>query len=303
MQLNTMTSSVINRLLHPKLDNILYEPSVSLLDNIIYELPYYFFVFGSSDPKQQYSANSSNAICLAPNQQDFYDYRLNLCHDLESHARPGTLANAYHINTVLIINTVKNYKKEDRHIINQNIRKIKKVFLNNRSYEALGKPNDSILVSVGIPTEIFKPSTPLSNRQPVAILDRGGIGAQIKQLFTNHNTECDVIDPTSGLNAKALNHTFNRYKVIIDLGEYCNINLLCALSCGCRAITLTQNFTDCPFIETCTDVESVVKAALEDKITEEEKIKEYIDNNHNFEKFADTINNILKHTDKEAYIQ
>lgn len=298
-----MTSSVINRLLHPKLDNILYEPSISLLDNIIYQLPYYFFVFRSNDPKQQYSANSNNTICLMPNQQDFYDYRLNLCHDLEHHARPGTIANAYHINTVLILNTIKNYKKEDRHIINQNIRKIKKVFLNNRSYEALGKPNDSIVVSVGIPTNIFKPDVPISNRQPVAILDRGVIGAQIKQLFANNNTECDVIDPTNGLNIKGLNHTFNRYKVIIDLGEYCNINLLCALSCGCRAITLGQNFTDCPFIEKYTDVESVVKAAIENKTTEDKKIKEYIDNNHNFEKFADAMNNILKHTDKEAYIQ
>lgn len=302
MQLNTIYSSVINNVLYQNVDNILYEPSLSLLDNICYQLPYNFFVFTSNDPKQQYSINSNNVVSLQPDKQDFYDYKLNLCNNIEHHARPDTLANAYHINTILMINTVKNYKKEDRYIISSNLKNTQKVFFNNTAYETLGRPDKSTIVPLGIPTEIFKIDTPVTNRKPVAILDRTGAGSQIQGMFAQHGVECDIVDPINGLNIDGLNYTFNKYKTIIDLGDYCNINLLCALSCGCRAITLTQNFVDCPFIERYNDIESLIREALQDKVLNQEQPQNYIEQNHNFNQFSNTMSHIFKHTYEEAYI-
>lgn len=297
-----MTSSVINNVLHQKIDNILYEPSLSLLDNIIYELSYYFFVFSSNEPNQQYRANVPNVISLFGYNQDIYDYRFMLSNDLERNAQHGTLAQAYHINTALIINAVKNYKKEDRHIISQNLRNTYKIFLNNAAYEALGQPNKSFLIPVGVPN-LFNIVDPKANRKPVAILDRVGVGGQIQQLFAKDNIDCDIINPMSGLNIKGLNYVFNKYSTIIDLSDYCNINLLCALASGCRAITLQSNYTDCPLIEKYNDIETIVSETIKNKSLDIEKTKDYIHNYHNFDRFIDAINNIFQNIDKEAYIQ
>lgn len=296
-----MTSSVINRTINPTIGNILYDPCFSLVDHILYQLPYTFYILG--DGKNKYNPHTNNVIVLNPDRYNFYDYRVYISHDIEKFTNQNNTGNIYHINSIIFIHNHKAYKKEDRHILNQQTEYKHKIFADSVLSTSMGSPNKSHIVPLGIPTSIFTKSTDSTNRKPVAILDGGALGQRIKNILTQNNLVCDIININSDMNIKVINHIFNQYKCIIDLSNYAHFNLLCALSSGCRAMTLQNQSIMCPSIEQYPDINALIQSVVNHKDINLEAVGEYIQHNHNIDTFNSHITNIITQADREVFLR
>jgi len=301
MQLSCMTSSVINRTINSTINNILYDPCFSLVDHILYQLPYTFYILGND--KHTYNPHTNNVIVLNPDRYNFYDYRVFISHDIEKFTNPNHVGNIYHINSIIFIHHNKTYKKEDIHILNQQTEYKHKIFPDSILSTNMGSPNKSHILPLGIPTSIFTKSTDSSNRKLVAILDGGPLGQRIKNILTQNNLVCDTININSDMNIKVINHIFNQYKCIIDLSNYAHFNLICALASGSRGITLQNASITCPFIEQYPDINTLIQSIVHNKATDMDAVLNYIETNHNLDTFNSHMTNIIKQADQEVFLR
>lgn len=296
-----MTSSVINRTINPTINNILYDPCFSLADHILYQLPYTFFILGNDN--NTYNPHTNNVIVLKPDRYNFYDYRVLISHDIEKFTNQNNIGNIYHVNSIIFVHNNKAYKKEDRHILNQQTENKYKIFPDSILSTNMGSPNKSHILSLGIPTSIFTKSTDLANRKPVAVLDAGALGQRIKSILTQNNLVCDTININSDMNIKVINHIFNQYKCIIDLSNHAYFNLLCAMASGCRGVTLQNASIRCPFIEQYPDINALIQSVLNSKDTDLDAVSNYIQVNHNLDTFNSHMTNIITQADREVFLR
>lgn len=300
MYLGLMSDNTIFRDISRKTKekNIIYEPKYSLLDHIIYMSNDNYFILENNS----YSSNIDNVLNIPNSHIEYYNYHFLMTHYIEKHLN-DSFAMAAHLPTMFIIDQVKNYKKEDKHIIQQKMNNHTKIFLNQSSYEYYGDRNKSFLINLGIPSEIFNNKSDFSKRGDVIIFDYGSISQQLKIALEKEGLSCVLIN--TRINSATVEYLLNKYKVCIDISENYIGNLLVSLCCGCRAITTTNNPVVCPYIHHI-DLNDNILSKIKDLIASTEdnnEIRQYIKDQYCFTKFQNSLHNIIQNISHEVYIR
>lgn len=273
--------------------NILYEPHNSCIDNILWSLPHNFFIHAGAETTKN---TTNNTIRLPTRLQHLYAYNFYLNFSLEKHAHNASIATAYHIPSITIIDQVRAYKKEDRHIINQKTKNITKIFLSQEAYESMGKPDKSYVINLGIPDNTDNIGT---RNNDTCIIDSGMVSKQIYQILSNNQIDCDLVS-TSDLNIS----TLQKYKICIDISPNYRYNLLYAMSAGCTPITLKHNAQFTEYMYHATTPEEIIALVKSiDNPPNQDNIFQYLLNSFNYEIFASAMNQIFLSLQKEVFIQ
>jgi hypothetical protein len=213
------------------------------------------------------------------------------------------LSSGMHIPALFIIDQIRSYKKEDKHIIQQKLANHTKVFLNESSFQDFNYGKKCILTKVGIPTHKLEVSNSFDSRNDVAIMNYGPIANQLKVALEENGLSCTLVDAKN--NIETLNYLFNRYKICIDLSDNYKINLLCAMCCGCKTITTKNNPVFCPFTSHI-DLNDNIIPIIKDLCTNSPDTKayiEYIQEQYPFDSFNTTIKQIINNISHEVYIK
>jgi hypothetical protein len=301
MQLNLVTGNVVSKALNKNTKNILYEPKYNLLDNIVFNTNYKFYIFGNNS----FDYQTPNVLNLPERLYGVYNYSMHVSYNIEKYIENNHITKNFHVPGIIIIDpNIKSYKKEDKYILCQKIKNYHKIFLSNESFEYLGKPTKSYVIPIGIPTNIFSSVIDNKNRsKDVIIINDNVVAQQLKQTLENINLTCDIID-IKFKNSEALNNIFNRYKYCIDTTDDNYINLLCAISSGCRGISTAPSAIPCPLIVYANDINDIVKAITDESNKPDHSlILEYLKTNFPYEEFYRKINSIFSTVDKEVFIQ
>jgi hypothetical protein len=296
MRLNFIAENIVaNLTANQNKVNIIYDPIGSMLDHIIFELPYHFYVFGNNTT----NFYRNNVVDLPNRLYDIYNYNLYVSHSIEKIAGEN-LATAYQIPAVVLIDQIKQYKKEDRHIINQKTKHVTKIFLSDDAYESMNRPEKSFVLNPGIPTpNDTLLSQPKNNG--VLFLDSTPITQQLKQLLESQNVDCHIISLNT--NIDNISNIISQYKFCVDFSINYKTNLLYALSLGAQPITLEHNPKFCPFIQHIRTPQELLHSIAEPTMLADNKHREYLNMHHNYITFIDKLTDIFKHLSKEVFIQ
>jgi hypothetical protein len=296
-----MTSSVISKALNKNIKNILYDPKYNLLDNIIFDMDYKFYIFGNNS----FDYNIPNVINLPERLYGVYSYSMHVSYNIEKYVDDNHISKVFHIPGIIIIDpNIKSYKKEDKYILFQKVKNYHKIFLNHETFEYFGKPNKSYVIPIGIPTDTFFSTTENEKREKdVIIISDDIIAQQIKQVLEINNLSCDIVD-IKFKDSKTINEILNRYKYCIDTTNNNYVNLLCAISSGCFAISTTQSSMPCPFVTYVQDIDHIIHIIKnqESKLNNI-AIQEYLANNYSYKEFSNKLNSIFSIVSKEVFVQ
>lgn len=297
MHLSFINANILHQLLEEKV-NIVYNPINRIFDDILYLIDFNFFVFGD------YMPTSSNCIALSSNYIDLYNYDIALFNGIVNGSQQ-TVSKTLHINTMIFEHDPKpnNLKKEDILILNNKTKRIKKIFF-NQQYMNTWNQDNSICLSYGVPTEIFKYVLSYVDRQDVLIYGNPILSQQIYNHLNNTNKTCAILD-YSQLKLEQLNKKLNNYKTVINLYND-NLLSLVAVAAGCNVITLANNST-IPGVYAKQSIEQII-ATLETVLQNnsgpnEATVAQYLDDNHNFDLFKIKLSELIRTTAKrEAFI-
>jgi hypothetical protein len=276
-----------------KYKNIIYDPMNSLLDHILYLTQDNFYIVDNL--KTQISDN----VAYIPNEHiEFYNYHLIMSNSLEKHL-DNNFAYIMHLPVLFLIEYIKGYKKEDRHLIQDRMKNHTKIFLNELTYNYF-KSSNSVFIQMGIPLELFKKTQDWATRKNVCIFDYGPQSKFMKAQIEKEGIDCDIINtimPTT-----SIVNLLNSYKICIDISENYKINLLCAAACGCKSLT----------IDTSRSIENIVNGCNQEDITKyintyinsnqnDSNAEQFIIENYSFNKFLEKIKQQINNISHEAY--
>lgn len=298
MQLSFMIDNTVFRTTSVKTSqkNIVYEPKNGLIDNFLYLTNDNYFILEDNT----YTTNTENAINLPNSHIGLYNYHFLMTHNIEKHIN-DTLSAGMHIPILFIIDQLRTYKKEDKHIIQQKLNNHTKLYLNENSFQYFKTNDKSILIKIGIPTEYFTSSSEFQQRKDIAIFDYGPVTQQLKFALEQHNISCTLIN--SKMNLDTFAYLFNRYKICIDISENYLTNLLPALCCGCKVITTKNNPIVSSFINHI-DLNDNIISTIKDLTSSAPDAKaqsEYVKEKYPFESFKQTIKQIINDISHEVY--
>jgi hypothetical protein len=302
MLLNTMTSNILHQALSDEI-NIVYYPSNSIFDQILYMTDHNFFIF--NDIKSV----ADNCKCVNSEYVDMYQYDICCTNQSLTYKDIANIASSMHIHPIILEHRVRDpkLKKEDLFILNQQTQKIKKIFFDRQIADTWGFSNVSVL-NYGIPTDTFKP---LNNQASSDILIAGQssiLTSQLRQyVTTNLNMKCDVVADFSDKSVEDINSTFNNYRIFIDLNNNL-VDCLCSSCCGLHTVSLTNlgedklSETNIRPARSVEDIVSIVSNIQNHNLDNTDVIRKHIEQHYNFDTFKSTISNIFTANKREACI-
>jgi len=295
MRINFLTSNVLHQVLDSEI-NVIYNGQNSVFDKLLFGLDINFFAFNNND---SYHDNCRNVTDF---YIDMYDYDLYIDNDIISYKKNSGINRSLHVNSLIFQHNNKNkqLKKEDSAILNGQLSKIKKIFFND-NYAQSWNLDNSIVLDYGIPQDIFRPLDTINDKKDVLIYygNNNILGQQVRDYL-----KADVLENLEAKSLDELNTMFNKYSVLVDLNN--NLPLvLCALSAGCKAISLSDYTKIVPGLEIFTTPEDIIRSVptIINKPLSYDQTSNYINLHHNYEIFQNKIYNIILNTAKrEAYV-
>ena len=307
MRLNTMTSSVIHQMLN-KDTNVIYYPTLGLFDHVLYLTGNNFFVFANN-----LKPCADNCRCLDSNFIDIYDYDICITNSIISYKKQcESLSQGFNVGPIIFEHNLPDasLKKEDKFILNNDLSRVKKIFFDADIQRVWGISNSSCY-DYGIPTDMFVPIPDIEKTKTILIsssdqTNANVLGKQLKQhVESNLKLQCDIISNLAEAPINVINHMFNNYEVFIDLNNR-SIDCLCAASAGLGTIGLSnlKNIDKVPNINQVNTIQDIVNTIpkIQDQNVNIEQTRKYIDENFNFTKFKNIINNIFKNIKREAKV-
>lgn len=251
MRQSLITSNIIHQILDKDI-NVVYAPSHSVFDQILYTIDCNFFVFGP------YNTRSDKCISLEEEYIDLHEYDLFLCNNITD-ANKNKINLALHVNTLILQHTPKEpqLKKEDLVILNKQFSKFQKIFFDEQYLKSWNQIN-SIYIPYGIPLDIFTINTPTQDRKPVGVLANDILANQIISYLQSKSIECERLD-TKSMNLEEINESLNKYKVVINL-SIDRVLSLSAVACGCKVITMGMS-SEAPNLYSRNSIEDILSTA------------------------------------------
>lgn len=274
--------------------NILYDPKNSLIDHILYLNNHNYFILNDN-----VTSIADNVTNIPHHYTMIHNYHLMLSHHIEKHL-DGNISHSMHLPVVFILENIKDYKKEDKHLIQQRLNNHTKIFLNETTYNIFQSKN-SILLNPGIPLSVFKSYKNYETRSTIAILNCGQPSNNLQAALKQSGYESKIIDIHQPVNQ--LVSDLNDYKICIDISDNYRINLMCAAACGCQAITFgSQNSIDNMIYGCKQDNLLSTINTLQKNSSNIEYKQQYLIENYPIDNFIDELNKTITQISHEAYI-
>jgi hypothetical protein len=306
MYLSTITGNVINKFNNQKI-NVLYEPQRNFFDIILAQCGFTLFF----DKQYGFFETVKNNIVLLDNSTiGLNNYNVGITNNIIGYTS-NKFFSSQHLNTLIFTHSYRpgKIKKEDLLLMSNNLSREKKVFFSQDVSDSWNMFNNKVIIKYGIPTDILYSSRPTEERtEDVLILnfENSQNAESLAGVLESNGIKINLIkDLTGDLNA--IRELLNRYKVVIDFNEHNIINILCAISCGCSAVTymgdmLSNNYINTPNLFSARSVQDLIsstKQALSHRVTIS---TEYIHENYSFDTFKDNISKLIIAANNEAFV-
>lgn len=297
MHLSFVTANLLHQVLSDEV-NIVYNPSFTIFDKILYTIDYNFFVFSDYVSKADNCLSYSNAFL------DLRNYDLYI-HSGLSTANQSQLPLTLHANMLVFEHNARqpNLKKEDIAILNQRLSSTKKIFFDEIYSNTWGLQN-SIVIPYGVPS-VFKADLEYSDRKDVLLAGKRNTASlqQIKAHLESQGLACGIYDDTE-LNIEQINKKINNYKVLINLDDEYLLNLVGA-ACGSCVLRVSGHPAEIPNNYKYKDLNELV-ASISNIINQKpdsESIQQYISENNSFDYFQIKLSDFIQTSAKrEAFI-
>lgn len=276
-----------------KYKNIIYDPKNSLLDHILYLTQDNYYII------DKLKTQIANNVAYIPSEHiEFNNYHLIIANSLEKYL-DNNFSYMMHLPVLFLIEHIKGYKKEDRHLIQDRIKNHTKVFLNKSTYNIF-KSSNSFFIEPGIPLDVFKNAKDWESRKSVCLFDYGPASAFIKSEIEKENIECDIIN--TKISTVSMVEVLNSYKICIDISENYKVNLLCAAACGCNTLTIDSARSIQGIIDGCNKEEIIKLININSNNKKDTKyIEQYITEYYSFTSFLNSIQQQINNISHEAY--
>lgn len=300
MHLSFANANIIHQVLSDDI-NIIYSPSNTTFDKILYSIGFNFFVFD-----QNYQSHSDNCRSLPENHISLHNYDLYINNNtLNFHQ--SKVGQQMHVNSVIFEHKPRpeTLKKEDVAILNQRLAKIPRLYFNKNYMHSWN--NNQKSVNYGIPEKIFPYIKTYSNRKNHVLINKlnnESLENQIKSFLQQLGFDKYDFLESKHSSLSELSDQFNESKTFINFVDDPCIEL-CALSCGCSVITGRKIDVEHNNILTVSSIEEALKSLsyTNSNPTDEHSIREYLNNNHNYNMFKITTTDIITTLGKrEAFL-
>ena len=301
MHLSFANANIIHQVLDEEI-NIIYSPSNTTFDKILYSVGFNFFVFDKN-----YQSHSDNCRGLPESHISLYNYDLYVNNNtLNFHQ--SKIGQQMHVNSIIFEHKPRpeTLKKEDVAILNQRLSKIPRLYF-NKNYMNSWNHNDTKSVNYGIPEKIFTYAKSYEERKNDVLINRlnnesmeNQIGNFLQQLGVD---KYDFLESQKS-SLSELSDQFNESRTFINFVDDPCIEL-CALSCGCNVMTGRKPDVEHNNIVTVQSVEAALKSlnSTNNAPTDEYSIREYLNENHNYNMFKITITEMINTLGKrEAFL-
>lgn len=300
MRLSFLNSNVLHQVLNKDI-NVVYTPTMQIFDKLLYSLDLKFFVFN-----RDYDSKVDNCVGLPEEYVELHSYDLLLHNDIIGFSQ-NNLSRTLHTNSIVLEHQYKNpkLKREDLYILNNRLKRTKKIFFNKRKMDDWNQEN-SFLIPYGIPLEVFYSKVDFKDRKPIVVCcNKNNImGKQVAgYLNTNVGLSPDLIDDNfyGNLTLEEISDEFNKYQAIINLT---NNELISLTATACGTNVLDMNNESSPGVINHNSMAMLVDG-IKNKIAplDTEKVHEYLTKENNFQTFKERLEQIIYITSKkEAYI-
>lgn len=299
MHLASVTANLLHQVLNDRV-NIVYNPTASIFDKILFSVGFNFYIFGDTD------IQSDNCCSLTSEYVDLYNYDLYIHNDIAGSAQV-TIPRLFHTNMLIFEHNPmsQSFKKEDRAIINSKLIKNKKIFFNSDYQKSWGLQN-SFTIPYGLPVDILHSTCSYADREGVLLLSKTNqiVCNQIQSHLKSNNIRCEILN-MNNLSLAEINDTLNKFKVLINLENDYLTNLAC-VAAGCNVATIFNGIKfDIPNCYTYSNIQEVV-SELDKLLAQEpnpEVAKDYALKQNDFDLFKVKISDIIQSTAKrEAFV-
>lgn len=285
--------------LRQKHKHIIYEPKHSMIDTILYLSNDQYFILDNS-----YDTYNENTTPISDNNIGLHSYHCLITHNIEKHLN-DPLAAAMHLPLMIIIDQIRAYKKEDKHIIQNKLSHSTLVFTNEKAYNYFAYSDKCILLPIGVPVEHIPFEDNFDNRQDILIVDSGPVTQQLKAGLEQSGLSCTLMN--NRLNLETASYLMNKYKVCIDLSDNHEINLHIAACCGCQVITSKALNSQCSspviqYVEPNTHMLQHIQNSLQ-QAPNTKAVRDSISQNYNYSSFSDKYRNLINQISHEVYIR
>lgn len=301
-----MSSSIIHQVMENQI-NVIYEPDNSLFDHILCscvdEINYYLF----SSSRDCNIAN--NCYSLSEVEIDLYNYDICICNEIVSfiNQKNNNFSHAFHATNLIFQHKHRPniIKKEDIALINQRINKINKIFFDSHVMDTW-KCKNAQLIPYGIPLDVFTNNSEERNLDILILGNNDPIIQKIYHHFNSMGIRCEAISNMSILNIQDISKKFKESTIVIDLQDN-TINQLCALACGCRVACISNYDNSIMQVNKCLSVDGIIEYCNK-QLSENNhnvsctEIKEYLEDNYNYDKFKEEISQIMESNKRKAFI-
>jgi len=285
--------------------NIVYYQQNNLFDHSLFELENNYYLFNSN----QNNYEMPNVIDLPEKMTSLYNYNLSLTNNIIGHST-SSIQN-FHINSIIFTHSYRpNFiKKEDASILNKNLERELKVFFSENSKISWGLNQRSEVIKYGIPKS-FK----VINRdrdKDILILNFNKTihNQQLLAALRSKGYSCDSLD-TCFMTTSDINEKLNEYNICIDLADHNVINMLCAISAGCKVATiktemLNNDYNDIPglyLLESPSDILENISTIIKNDESIEKK-SEIVSNIYSFDIFSNNIIRLINQINQEAFVK
>lgn len=284
------SSFAVDNILHKLLDNstrIIYDPSNTLFDIIINNMGMGVFYDGyPSTHHYAYDAYVSNNF-------------------LKHSTNKNNILPLYHLHDILFIHEPlsSNFKKEDKVLINNNLKNTYKILLHPSLADSWSCLDEKSIIPYGIETPRLDIS---KTRNDILIMNLKKshqlnlIYQHIKNIFPTTVMITDIPD-----NWDTIYNTISSYKVIIE--ENSILNQLISAYCGCVIVTPNINFDPNivgyfnidNFSSIINNMQSILSSYDNINFT---KQMDYIKNTYPMDSFKNSIRDIIQIIKKKVFI-
>lgn len=285
--------------------NIVYYQQNNLFDHSLFALDNNYYLFDNN----QTSYGISNAIDLPGRMTNLYNYNLSLTNNIIGYST-SNIKN-FHINSIIFTHSYRPHfiKKEDASILNNNLSRELKVFFSENAKMSWGINKRSSVIKYGIPKAFNVVNKNRDKDILILNFDKAVHNQQLLMALRSNEYSCDTLD-TCHMPIDDINNKLNEYKVCIDLAEHNIINMLCAVSAGCKAVTiktamLNNDYRDVPglhLLDSPSDILDNIPTILKNNENIENQ-SETVSNMYSFETFSNNITSFVNEINQEAFLK
>lgn len=191
------------------------------------------------------------------------------------------------------------FKKEDTALVRNQLSNTIKVFSDIEIIKSWGLKEDekNIIIPYGVP---YRPELVNVKKTESVLVINPRNSADINSVYQHIKTEFPTAGIINNLNdivsVEALYETIGKYQIVVDI--YNPLSVLIAQSLGCKSVTSVMHSAALSGITILSDynnINQILKSMVNDTLSDEDiaRNQEHIKQNHNFETFINTTQNLL----------